>query len=127
MLALLLSPLGRWLAAAVLSLALVAGAYIKGRTDRARLDESAALRATVSSLTEQLQQTKAVADAAQLRADAREQEKATLDERVRDYEAALAKRRTECGCALSDDDIRMLRNIIGPTPRPVTKPAPDVR
>lgn len=116
MLAIFLSPLGRWLLMAGLSAALIVAAYAKGRMDRARLDESAALRATVASLTEQLKQTKAVADAAAARADLREQERTDIARKVSDYEAELAKRGADCGCVLDEHHARRLRDIIGPVP-----------
>jgi len=122
MLALVLSPLGRWLCAAVVSLGLIGAAYIKGRMDRAALDQSAALRATVASLTDQLRQTQAVAESAAARADAREIETTVLNQRVADYEAHLAQRK-DCGCTLGPDDLRRLRDIIGPgTPLPPRRP-----
>lgn len=121
MLALLLSPIGRWLCMAALSAALIAGAYIKGRSDRAALDQSAALRATVTELNRQLVETKAVADAAQVRADQREADVTDAQGKVAAYERELAKR-TGRVCVLGGDDVGRLRDIIGPVP-----PAPPVR
>lgn len=126
MLAIILSPVGRWIIAAALSAALIAGAYIKGRMDRAALDQSAALRATVAELNRQLTETKAVADAAQARADQRAADVTDAQGKVAAYERELAKR-TGRVCVLGDGDARSLRDIIGPVPpAPPSRPA-DLR
>jgi hypothetical protein len=109
-LSLLPSPLGRWLAAGGLALALIAGAYMKGRADRAALDESAALRASNAALVEQLDSTRKIADAANARAERAAADHAATTERIADYEAALA-RRPNGACALSPDDARRLFGI----------------
>jgi len=109
-LSLLLSPLGRWAAAFLVTATLIAGAYLKGRSDRAALDESAALRARVAGLREQLESTRIVAEAASARAERAAADQAATTERIADYEATLA-RRPDRACALDADDARRLRGI----------------
>ncbi|WP_454000712.1 hypothetical protein [Afipia felis] len=59
----------------------------------------------------QINAQKAVADtAAMLRAQA-EQQAATLEKKVSDYEAKLAKQPQGCGCAFDDDDVGSLHGI----------------
>ena len=106
MLALILSPLGRWLAAAALAGMCIAGAYIKGRSDRAALDQSAALRATVASLQSELRSTAEIAKASAERAQAQQAEIEATTRKVQDYEAELAKRPPALSCVLDDRDVR---------------------
>jgi hypothetical protein len=109
-LSLLLSPIGRWAAALLVAATLVAGAYLKGRSDRAALDESAALRASNAALVEMLDSTRKVAEAANARAERAAADQAATTERIADYETALASR-PNGACALSPDDARRLLGI----------------
>jgi len=109
-LSLLASPLGRWAAALLVAATLIAGAYMKGRADRAALAESAALRASNAALVEQLDSTRKVAEAANARAERAAADQTATTERIADYEAALA-RRPIGACALGPDDARRLRDI----------------
>ena len=49
---LLLNPWAKYVAAAALSLALVAGAYVKGRADKGAAVEKAMVKATIAQLKE---------------------------------------------------------------------------
>jgi hypothetical protein len=109
-LSLLVSPIGRWAAALLFAMTLIGAAYLKGRADRAALDESAALRASNAALVEQLDSTRKVADAANARAERAAADQAATTERIADYETALA-RRPNGACALSPDDARRLLGI----------------
>ena len=122
-LSLLLSPIGRWAAALLVAATLVAGAYIKGRSDRAALDASAALRASNAALVEMLDSTRKVAEAANARAERAAADQAAITERIADYETALASRPTGA-CALSPDDARRL---LGIGDRPQADPAGGAR
>ena len=109
-LSLLASPIGRWAAALLVATTLIVAAYLKGRADRAALDESAALRASNAALVEQLKSTAAVAEAATARAERAAADHVATTERIADYESAIA-RRPDRACALSPDDARRLFGI----------------
>jgi outer membrane murein-binding lipoprotein Lpp len=119
MLGLILSPLGRWLAAAAVAAILIAGAYVKGRMDQSRLDDRAGLLSTIESLQRDIAATKAVSEAAAAREQDAARAASDLQQKVDDYARVLAAK-PDPVCALDDVDLRVLERLRNAAP---AKPA----
>lgn len=123
---------GRPLAFALALGAAATFSYDAGYNHRGDLDHSAALQAQIETLKNNaaiLQQN--ADDAARIADDAAQKERAAeadaraIQEKVAEYEVELAKR-PDAACALSDDDVRGLRNI-GTKHSPRNPPKPPAR
>lgn len=114
MLALILSPLGRWLAGATVLAALLLGAYGKGRLDQSRRDNLASHIALIANLRASIENTAEVARRANQRAASLAADAVSLQTKVSDYEAELAKEPADCGCRLNQRDVDSLRGIARP-------------
>ncbi|OCC05282.1 hypothetical protein BA190_10285 [Labrys sp. WJW] len=108
------SKLGRALGVAALVLLALGGVYLAGRHDQARKAEIAALEAKLAIKTADLQISMALADIAQDEIRASEQAAAANQDKIDDYEKALAER-PDTRCALGADDVRRLR-ALNPAP-----------
>jgi hypothetical protein len=110
MFALLLSPIGRWLAFAAVAAVLVSGAYVKGRLD---CGANAALAAARAELAAAKADLTAAANAAERASEvAAENVKAAeaAENLVKEYADELAKRGPAGACALTPADVRRLRD-----------------
>lgn len=108
------TKLGRALGVAGLVLIALGGVYLAGRRDQARKAEIAALEAKLATATADLQISMALADIAQDEIRASEQAAAANQDKIDDYEKALAER-PDARCALGADDVRRLR-ALNPAP-----------
>lgn len=108
------SKLGRALGIAGLVLIVLGGIYLAGRHDQARKAAIAALEAELAIKTADLQISMALAGIAQDEIRASEQAAAANQDKIDDYEKALAER-PDARCALGADDVRRLR-ALNPAP-----------
>ncbi len=118
---------GRTAAAGLVALAAALGAYDLGYRARGQHDRTAALTSQLAELQRQASETQRIATAAtereQMLFDAVNQQQEKIDV----YEAELAKR-PDAGCALTDDDLRRLRDITGDGEPPIPPKRPrDIR
>jgi hypothetical protein len=109
MIAALASPLVRWAVAGGLVVALVAGAYIKGRLDGSRLCDAAQVRAELAQARADLGRVSAAAQDAHAASERLAQARQGDLQRIDEYEATLANRDA---CSLSDDDVSRLRDLL---------------
>jgi hypothetical protein len=93
---------GIWIAAAAI------GAYGQGYANRAAEDRSAAIQAQLVEARREIAATNDIAASAKLRAVVAETERDRDNEKVRDYEAQLAK---AGDCGLSPGDVDSLQHI----------------
>lgn len=104
------SPLSRVLIALLVLCGAVAAGYIRGQSDAGARCEAAALRDQVAGLKRDIEAARRAAEDAQTRSAAIAAREAELQERVTDYEQALALR-PDSGCRLDADDVRRLREL----------------
>lgn len=113
--------MGRYVAAALIAVAAGLAAYDMGFAARGRLDQSQAIQAQLDAAREQIQGAQIVGEAAASRAQDAEQQAATLQEQIREYETALAAKpypvavpgclRVAPACTLDADDVRALDRL----------------
>lgn len=118
MMAFLFSPLGRWLAAILVSAALIAGAYFKGHSkgyaeadQRAKVAE---LQAALDAAYQDLASAKLVEGIARANAESNRRSAQIAEDKANEYAEELAKRGDVARCIIGDDDLKRLQhNAIG--------------
>jgi hypothetical protein len=112
--ALLLSPIGRWVGAFLLTLVTAYGLIALGHYRGSAASEA---KWQARMATEQARQAAVHAkalDESVARELARAAENEQLEQKVLDYEAYLAKRPAAAGCVLDSGDVDRLRKLQGP-------------
>lgn len=105
MIAALLSPIGRWLAAMALGAAVLAGVWLHGYRSAAGACEADKLRDELAATQRDLSMSRDAAEDATRRATILNETLQANQERLDDYETALAAR-PDARCALTGDDLR---------------------
>lgn len=114
MIALLLSPLGRWLGVFLATILVAYGLIALGHHRGYGAAEAKYLAAAAAEETRQAAVRAKALDEAVARELARAAENEQLEQKVSDYEAYLAKRPAVPGCVLDRDDVDRLRKLQGP-------------
>jgi hypothetical protein len=112
--AFLSTRLGQAVALIVAGLLACGGSYLYGRHDQARLDNVAALEAKLAAAKADIEISNALAGIAEDERRAAERAVAANQDRIDDYEKALALRPNP-RCSLDADDVRRLR-ALNPAP-----------
>lgn len=115
MIAALLSPLGRWIGAALFVLAFLVGTYALGSRHGTQRNEAKWQRASAAEITRQAAVRAKALDEAVARELARAAENEQLEQKVDSYEQALARKPDGC-FRLRADDVGELRKLQPPGP-----------
>lgn len=105
MIAAILSPAGRWLISMALGAAVLGGVWLHGYRTAADSCEAEQLRAALAAAQRDLSVSRAAAEDATRRAAILDETLQANQERLDDYETALAAR-PDARCALTGDDLR---------------------